>query len=70
MEGIGAEGDLSCGSLALEVSEEKNFSMWPSDCTCDILMTNVAAFCPCLNSLPEAKVKTFRLIALAKEISK
>ena len=27
-------------------------------------------FCPCLKSLPEAKVKRFRLIALTKEISK
>ena len=31
---------------------------------------NVDALCPCLKSLPEAEVKRFRLIALAKEISK
>ena len=37
---------------------------------CDILVKNVAAFCPCLKSLPEAKVKRFRLIALKKEVSK
>jgi hypothetical protein len=30
----------------------------------------MAAFCPCLNSIPEAKVKRFRLIALKKEVSK
>jgi hypothetical protein len=52
-----AEGDLNCESLALEVSEEKNFSMWPRDCSCAILVSNVAAFCLCLKSLPEAKVK-------------
>ena len=39
-----AEGDLNCGSLALEVSEEKNFSMWPRDCFCDVLVKNMAAF--------------------------
>jgi hypothetical protein len=31
---------------------------------------NVAAFCPCLKNLPEAKVKRFILIVLTKEISK
>jgi hypothetical protein len=34
---------------------------------------NVATFCPCLKSLPEAKVKRFGLIgliALMKEVSK
>jgi hypothetical protein len=30
----------------------------------------VAAFCHCLKSLPGAKVKRFRLIALKKEVSK
>ena len=36
----GAEGDLNHGSLA----QEKNFSMWPKDYSCDILVKNVAAF--------------------------
>jgi hypothetical protein len=40
------------------------------DHSCDILEKNVAAFCPCLKSLPEAKMKRFRLILLTKEISK
>ena len=31
---------------------------------------NVTAFCHCQKSLPEAKVKRFRLLALTKEISK
>ena len=69
MEDIVAEDDLNCVSLALEVSEEKNFSMWPRDCSCDILVKNVTAFCPCLKSLPEAKVKRFQLIELTKEAS-
>ena len=50
---------------------------WIIILVCDIeiilgifLVKNVVAFCPCLNSLPEAKVKKFRLIALTKEISK
>ena len=33
-------------------------------------MKNVTAFCPCLKSLPEAKVKCFGLIPLKEEISK
>ena len=33
-------------------------------------MMNVAAFCPCCSSLPEAKVKRFRLIPLTEEISR
>ena len=32
-EGSGAEGDGNCGRLAQEVSEEKNISMWPRDCS-------------------------------------
>jgi hypothetical protein len=41
--------------------------MLPRDHSCDILVKNVAAFCL---ALFEAKVKRFRLIALAKELSK
>ena len=44
--------------------------MWSRDWTGGILVKKVAAFCPCLNSLPEAKVKSFGLIMLAEEISK
>jgi hypothetical protein len=32
-------------------------------------MKNVATFCPCLKSLPEAEVKRLRLIALTKKVS-
>jgi hypothetical protein len=38
---------------ALEVSEEKNFSVWPRNGFCNILVKNVAPFYP---YLPEAKV--------------
>jgi len=37
---------------------------------CGILVKNMAAFCPCLKSLSEAKVKRFTLIALTKEVLK
>jgi hypothetical protein len=66
MEDSGAEGDLNHGVLAQEVSEEKNFR----DHSCDILVKNVAAFCPCLKSLPETKVKRFKLISMTKKVSK
>ena len=49
---------------------DKNLSVLPKDHSCDILVKNVTVFCPCLKSLPEAKVKRFRLIALTKEVSK
>ena len=56
--------------LVQEVSEEKNFSMLPKDYSCNILVKNVAVFRPCLKNLPEVKVKRFRLILLAEEISR
>jgi hypothetical protein len=38
MEDFVAEYDLNCVDLAQEVSVEKNFSMWPRDCLCGILV--------------------------------
>ena len=70
MEDFVAGSDLNCVDLAQEISKEKNFRMWHKDCFCGILVKNVATFCPCLKSLPEAKVKRLRLIALTKEVSK
>jgi hypothetical protein len=32
MEDFVVEGDLNYGNLVIEVSEEKNFSMWWKDC--------------------------------------
>lgn len=42
-----AEGNLNYEGLAQEISDKKNFSMQPTDCSCDILLKIVAAFCPC-----------------------
>jgi hypothetical protein len=56
MEIFVTKGNLNCGILALEVSEEKNFNVWPRDSSCDILVNNMAALCHCPNSLPEAKL--------------
>ena len=57
MEDFVAGSNLNCVDLAQEVSKEKNFRMWHKDCFCGILVKNVATFCPCLKSLPEARVK-------------
>jgi hypothetical protein len=70
MEDFIVESDLICAKLAQEVSMERNFRMWPRDCFCGILVKNVAAFGPCLKSLPETKVNTFIFIALTKKVSK
>ena len=43
--------------------------MLPGDHSCNILVKNVAAFCPCLKHLPKANVKRFILIVLTKEVS-
>ena len=48
----------------------ENFSVLPGNHSCVILVKKVAAFGPCLKSLPEAKVKSFGLILLVEEISK
>lgn len=65
-----AEGYLNFRGLDQEVSEEKNFSRWPRDCSCDNLAKKVTAFCPWLKSLPEARLKNLILITSAQEISK
>ena len=43
--------------------------MLPRDHSYHILVKNMAAFCPCLKSLPESKVKRFILVALTNEVS-
>ena len=67
----GADNDLKCCGLAQKVSE-KNFRMLLRNRICVIFLKTVAVFffLPHLKSLPEAKVKSFGLIPLAKEISK
>ena len=69
MKDFVTKSELNCTDLAQEVSVENNFSMWPRDCFWSTLMKKMAALCPCLKSLPEAKVKRLRLIALTKEVS-
>lgn len=63
----GAEVELNCGGLAQDILEN-NFCMSSRECFYDILMKNMAAFCPCLKSLHEPKIKRLRLIAFTKEI--
>jgi hypothetical protein len=46
MEDFVAVSDLNCADLTQEVSMEKNFSMWPRNCFCVILVKNVATFLP------------------------
>jgi hypothetical protein len=73
MEEFVSGSNLNCIDLAQEISKEKTFSMWHKDCFCGILVENVAIFCPCMKSLPEAKVKrlgVIALIVLTKEVSK
>ena len=65
----GAERDLNCRDLVQEGSEEKKINM-SQDSSCDILVENVTVFCPCPKGLPEAKLKSFGLTALAADISK
>ena len=65
MEDRRAEGDVENWGLAQEVSENNI-----GDHSCDILATNVAAFCLCPKNLPEAKLKSFGLLSLAEEISR
>jgi hypothetical protein len=68
MENSVTESDLNCADLAQEVSVE-NFNKWPRDCFCSTLLKNLATFCTCLKSLPEANVKRLRLITLTKKVS-
>ena len=48
----------------------KFFQELPGDHPYHILAKNLAAFFPCPKNLPEAKLKSFGLVALAEEISR
>lgn len=61
---------MKYGGPTQEVSEEEDFIKWPGGWSNDILVENLVAFCPCLINLPEAKLKNYRLTALAENISK
>lgn len=59
---------MNCESLAQEVSDKKNFSMWPTDCSCDILVKIVAAHALVQRKkVPVAKLKDFGLISWQKK---
>jgi hypothetical protein len=68
MEDFVAENDLNCADLAQEMSVENNLRIWPRDFLW-YLSEECGYFCPCLKSLPGAKVKRLRLIALMKKVS-
>jgi hypothetical protein len=68
MEEFVTKSDLNCSDLDQGFSVAKNFSMLPRDSFYSILVKNMAEFFLCLKSLPEAKVKRLRLIALTKEV--
>ena len=42
-----ANSNVDYESLAQEVSKEKRISQWPRDYSCDVLVNNVTASCPC-----------------------
>lgn len=63
MEDIGAQGDLNNADLAQYILVEKNVSIFSRYCICDILVRIVPSFGPYPKSLPEDKVKRFRLIS-------
>jgi hypothetical protein len=69
MEDFDSESYMNCTELAQEFSVE-NINKWHIDCVCAILVYNVATFCPCLKSLPEANVKRLWLISLTKKFQK
>lgn len=48
---------------------EEEISKWPRD-HCDILVKNVASFCLIQKKLPEANLKSCKLITLAEDISR
>lgn len=56
------------GAQHKKVSEGKNISNCPRDHSCAILAKNMAAFCPYPKNLPEAKLKSSGLMALAEVI--
>lgn len=47
MQDSGTESNIDYESLVQEISEEKNISEWPRDCSHDILVKDMTAFCLC-----------------------
>ena len=59
----GSESNVNCDNTAQDLSEGKNTSNWPGGHS----GKNVVAFRPCPKSLPEAKLKSFRLKATSED---
>lgn len=53
----------------LKMFPEKNFSLWPRDCSCDIWQIMWLLFALVQKRLPDAKLKSVGLMVLAEEIS-
>lgn len=66
MEGSDIGSNVDYDDLVQEVLDEKNICKWSKDCSCDSLSKNVVSFCPCRKkNMPEAKLKSFKLLMLA-----
>jgi hypothetical protein len=70
MENFVAGSNLNCVDLAQEFSKEKTFRMWDKECFLWYFGDECVATFSFLKSLPEAKVKRLKLIALTKEVSR
>lgn len=72
MEDRLTKNNVDHGDPAEEVSDRNNINIsnWTTDHFCDILAKNIAAFYPCPKTLPEAKLKSNKLISLIVEISR
>jgi len=68
MEDFAADSDLNTTDPARVVSVEKSLGVCHRDCFCCNLIKNGTGVCPCLKSLPEAKVKRFILITLTQKL--
>lgn len=68
LEDSHAKSNVVYGGPAQEVSEWNSISNGTRN-HCDVLTKNVAGFCLCLKTLPDAKLKSLGLISLAEEIS-
>lgn len=69
-EDSSSESRVDYGGLLKKFQRETTLATELATILCDILVNIVAAFGPCHRNLPEAKVKGWGLISLAKEISR
>ena len=70
MEDNGINGNVDCESPSQEILEGKNISKQPKCHFYDIRQRMWLLIVLVLKNLPEAKVRTFRLMGLAEEISR